>query len=114
MAYYPALILLLQTPNPSSFVYKLLNPFQIALLTPSAGFQGNVNLISLRKVKYLLANQGLRVLNISKPYLSTPYANPVKDLLSLFMCYFDKNRKYSGSWKGNIYRMAIVRGEGNV
>jgi hypothetical protein len=104
----PRMLLLLQTPNPESFVYKLLDQSQIALLNPHEDFNGNLNLINLSEIKKLVLERGYRVLGISKPYFMTPYRNPIRDVYHLIVCYFNREKKYIGSWKGNIYRMTIV------
>lgn len=113
LKFHPRILILLQTPNPKSFVYRLLNQNQVALLTPQEGFEGNLNLISLHQLKDNVKQHGFKIASISKPYFTTPYCNPLKDTFQLVSCLLNNTRRYSGSWKGNIFRMTISRGASN-
>jgi hypothetical protein len=108
LSYRPKMLILLQTPNPQSFVYRILDQSQISLLTPHEGFRGNLNLISLKQLKKIAKNEKYRITRISKPYFSTPYCYPIKDLTQLILCFLNRNITYTGSWKGNIYRMTMI------
>ena len=112
--YQPNMMFFLQTPNPASFVYKLLKQEQIAVLSPNNGFQGNRNLISLNTLEKQLKSKGFKIARVSKPYFTTPYCKPLNDLFQLVTCLFDSSKKYGGSWKGNIYRVTATKGEINA
>jgi hypothetical protein len=109
--YRPRMLILLQTPNPKSFVYGILHQSQISLLNPHQGFHGNLNLISLNQLKKLLKQDKYKITRISKPYFSTPYFRPFKDFTQLILCFFNRRKSYSSSWKGNIYRMTVLGGK---
>jgi hypothetical protein len=111
--FQPQILIFLQTPNPTSFAYRLLKQNQIALLNPHKEFEGNLNLIELAKLKSDLICKGFRITSISKPYFSTPYFNPLQDIYQLISCLFNSSKRYTGSWKGNIYRMIAIKSETN-
>lgn len=111
--YQPKILIFLQTPNPTSFAYGLLNQNQIALLTPHEGFEGNLNLIGLTQLKSDLVSNGFRIASVSKPYFSTPYFKPLLDVYKLILCKINSSKRYTGSWKGNIYRMTAIKSETN-
>ena len=108
LSYRPKMLILLQTPNPKSFVYRILDQSQISLLTPHEGFSGNLNLISLKQLKKIVKEDNYQISRISKPYFSTPYCNPIRDLTQLILCFLNRKISYASSWKGNIYRMTII------
>ena len=66
----------LVTPNANSLYYKFFNT--LPLLNPTRNFFIPSDIV----LKQILENFGFNVINIGYPYLGTPYAKPVRDMVN--------------------------------
>lgn len=84
-------IIFLVTPNANSLYYKFFNT--LPLLSPTRNFFIPSDIV----LKQILENFGFTVTNIVYPYLGTPYAKPMQDLLNFFLklFYIKKDVKFA-------------------
>lgn len=89
-------IVFLATPNTNSLVFKLFNDL------PMINSQRNFLLPSDKMLKQILQNFGFTNIEFEYPYLSSPYANLPKDILSFILRLFGIKRKTDFPFYKNI------------
>ncbi|MGE0558425.1 MAG: class I SAM-dependent methyltransferase [Burkholderiales bacterium] len=89
------ILVFLATPNSNSPYYRRFKT--LPFLTP----HGNFLIPSDIMMRNALQNFGLRIIEISYPYLETPYARPISDHLKFLMSYFGIRKKFA-FWKSSM------------
>lgn len=82
-------IVFLATPNANSIYYKLWNT--LPMLDPKRNFVIPSDVM----LEQILENYGLEIRLIDRPYLSSPYAKPIKDHLNFVLRLLGFNRKFA-------------------
>jgi SAM-dependent methyltransferase len=86
-------IVFLATPNANSIVYKLFNT--LPALEPDRNFY----IPSDATLTNVLRHAGFDVVEIAYPYLSSPYAKPVRDHLALLVSLLFRRRPRHAFWR---------------
>jgi SAM-dependent methyltransferase len=95
-------IVFLATPNANSRYYKLFNTL------PMLDAPRNFYIPSDITLSDILKNSGFKVLEIDKPYLSSPYSSPVKDHLKFIKKSIFKTDDKFPFW-GNMMNLIAVK-----
>lgn len=96
------LMVFLATPNTNSIVYKLFGTL------PALDPPRNWMLVSDAQMIQILTNLGYKDIHVNYPYLGTPYANPLKDMLLFFVSLFCGYRKFA--FPRNMMEIYVVKG----
>lgn len=89
-------ITFLSTPNTNSIVYKLFNDL------PMIDEKYNFLLPSDKMLRQILTNFGFCEIEFEYPYLKSPYARPIKDVISLLACILRIKKKVNFPFFGNV------------
>lgn len=95
-------IIFLATPNANSVVYKLFGT--LPALNPKLNFYipSDISLIQILK------NYGFELMDFDKPYINSPYANPVMDHLN-FLTGLIIRRKPSFPFWGSMMNISAIK-----
>ena len=88
-------IVFLATPNANSIVYKLFNTL------PALNSKLNFYIPSNVTLRNILNNNDFEVVEIDRPYLNSPYANPIQDHLKFVYCFLTSAKPGFAFW-GNM------------
>jgi SAM-dependent methyltransferase len=88
-------IVFLATPNANSAVYKFFNTL------PALNSQLNFYIPSNVTLSNILKNNEFEVLEIERPYLNSPYANPILDHIKFIYCLITRKKPNFAFW-GNM------------
>lgn len=89
-------IVFLATPNTHSLVYRLFKDL------PMINERLNFLLPSDRVLRQILTNFGFQDIKFEYPYLKTPYARPVYDLVSFFLKLIGIKKRLNFAFYGNM------------
>jgi SAM-dependent methyltransferase len=99
------IIAFLAAPNPSSIYYKLFNDL------PFLEKDIKHFLISDKELRQLLEDLNMKMLEINKPYLNTPYARPFRDLIFFIINLFGARLKFP--FYGNMFELFARKNVGD-
>ena len=95
-------IIFLATPNANSVVYKLFNTL------PALNPRLNFFIPSDITLKDVLENFDFDIIEVEKPYLKSPYANPLKDHANFIKCIISSRRPNFPFW-GSMMNLVAVK-----
>lgn len=88
------LLVFLATPNSNGLVYKLFEDL------PALDAPRNFVIPSEKMLVNILSNMGLRDIEVVKPYLGSPYAQPIKDAVKFCLRLLGAKTKFA--WPGSM------------
>lgn len=97
-------IVFLATPNANSIVYKLFNT--LPALDPKLNFY----IPSDITLSNILQNFNFEVIKIARPYLGSPYANPLKDHIRFMNCLLTQSKPKFAFW-GSMMNLIAMKKE---
>jgi predicted TPR repeat methyltransferase len=98
------IIAFLAAPNSSSIYYKIFNDL------PFLEKDIKHFLISDKELRILLEEMNMEMLEINKPYIKTPYARPIRDLLFFIINLFGARLKFP--FYGNMFELFARKSAG--
>ena len=93
-------IVFLATPNTGSIYYKLFNTL------PMLDDKRNFYIPSEKTLSNSLVNFGFKVIEVSKPYLDSPYSNIIRDHVAFMEKFFFRTNKKFAFWGNSMNLIA--------
>ena len=89
-------VVFLSTPNTNSIVYRLFR--ELPMINP----QFNFLLPSDKMIEQILSNFGFTEIEFEYPYIGTPYARPLRDIISFILRLLRVKEKVDFPFYGNV------------